>query len=641
MQMFFLCKDSNYASMVGCSNLKLYDHQLLPAKYLLKQKLNNGTRHSKKIMLYFEMGSGKSATLAESIALLSSHLRLALIVVPPAVVSSMINELKSCPMTQLKTETPMKAIFKIQDTLVYLISYASITKDHFKIWKKKNKIGQNCLVCFDESQAFLRKSNAKIDSAIEEAHYLTQECEFVILMTGTPMHTRVSDLYSQLHLISAPKMHNLDEADARRWALSVSSKADANKYFSKFKNPEASKIFFYKNAENAAAFPKIHEYEIWVKTTKEMDVLWSVVSAVESDWNKHQKKLSDKDYKFVQQIRDFLIKTKGQKKATSKEHKEISSNMTFERKSTKITKSHLKPSPKLVKMVEFIKKRRDLLPAIVLTESRKPLYGGGEKVAEMLQREASTQKVNAATSGSRKVYTCKFCGQPKKGHICPKATKAIKGGDLQPLRVMTMFGGQDHADVFEAYKNGKVDVIVCTIVEGYNLNCKLAGTMKYAPHCRPVRSVHFSHPPESFGQKLQFQARGRRLWSHEKLPLKERIIRVFTWVSGPTPVVYTNKQPTDNVSLKGFEETVSYDSHILHKTKSEYKRIQIVEGAIENVLGGVNYLKLPPAPTSTPIKKVRFSLNDDDDVDSDDEDEEEYVDSDDEDSDDDSDDGDY
>ena len=166
--------------------------------------------------------------------------------------------------------------------------------------------------------------------------------------------------------------------------------------------------------------------------------------------------------------------------------------------------------------------------------------------------------------------------------------------------------------------------------------------MKYAPHCRPVRSVHFSHPPESFGQKLQFQARGRRLWSHEKLPLKERIIRVFTWVSGPTPVVYTNKQPTDNVSLKGFEETVSYDSHILHKTKSEYKRIQIVEGAIENVLGGVNYLKLPPAPTSTPIKKVRFSLNDDDDVDSDDdEDEEEYVDSDDEDSDDDSDDGDY
>ena len=95
--MFFLCKDSNYASMVGCSNLKLYDHQLLPAKYLLQQKLNNGTRHSKKIMLYFEMGSGKSATLAESIALLSSHLRLALIVVPPAVVSSMINELKSCP----------------------------------------------------------------------------------------------------------------------------------------------------------------------------------------------------------------------------------------------------------------------------------------------------------------------------------------------------------------------------------------------------------------------------------------------------------------------------------------------------------------------------------------------------------------
>ena len=179
-----------------------FNYQCIGADFLLFRK---------KAMLGFEQGCGKSITSILACEM-SKDIKKVLVVVP--------NSLKFNYQNEIKKFTKHKKVHifgykkndcEIKDAKYIIVNYnffrnkPSVFKNSFE--KKFKKAFPNFdTIILDESQ------NIKNEKANQTKNLLytikTIDFPFIFLLTGTPMPSRVTELYTQLHLLSPYQIKN-------------------------------------------------------------------------------------------------------------------------------------------------------------------------------------------------------------------------------------------------------------------------------------------------------------------------------------------------------------------------------------------------------------------------------------------------
>jgi len=179
-----------------------FNYQCIGADFLLFRK---------KAMLGFEQGCGKSITSILACEM-SKDIKKVLVVVP--------NSLKFNYRNEIQKFTKHKKVFiygyrfndcEIKDAKYIIVNYnffrdrPAVFKSSFERKFKKAFPNFNTII-LDESQ------NIKNDSANQTKNLLYTikqvDFPFIFLLTGTPMPSRVGELYTQLHLLSPYQIKN-------------------------------------------------------------------------------------------------------------------------------------------------------------------------------------------------------------------------------------------------------------------------------------------------------------------------------------------------------------------------------------------------------------------------------------------------
>lgn len=179
-----------------------FNYQCIGADFLLFRK---------KAMLGFEQGCGKSITSILACEM-SKDIKKVLVVVP--------NSLKFNYQNEIKKFTKHKKVYivgykkndcEIEDAKYIIVNYnffrnkPSVFKNSFE--KKFKKAFPNFdAIILDESQ------NIKNEKANQTKNLLytikSIDFAFIFLLTGTPMPSRITELYTQLHLLSPYQIKN-------------------------------------------------------------------------------------------------------------------------------------------------------------------------------------------------------------------------------------------------------------------------------------------------------------------------------------------------------------------------------------------------------------------------------------------------
>lgn len=352
----------------ACLAPKLFAHQKEPARYLYRNR-NTPNSAYRRIMLYMQMGCGKSAALAECIMTIQCN---SIIAVPPAVVSNMQNELRVCGFESTGGErgikdilVPSEAIGTSNEFEVFLITHNAI-KDLFE--SKHRMFEGEYLIAYDESQ-FLR--NVSTFHRTNDAVEATNDAKYVILMTGTPMHTQVSDLYPQLYAMDAVDGH-LNKPDAHHFQAQLTTMSAALRYFTRLRR-KGTMIFFHRNSSrcsNFAKFVTVPDHRIEPSERMQMLV----------DYMKAKKTGPVPD--FVQNFVNVYTKKKERKnkRLSDTDIWYMSSNVDFNSKTLAP-----RPCPKTLRMCEYIATQSHL-PVMILCPRRQLIFGGVDMVARCLEK---------------------------------------------------------------------------------------------------------------------------------------------------------------------------------------------------------------------------------------------------------------
>ena len=361
-----------------CLAPKLFAHQLRPAVYLERRMLNFGrTAADRKIMLYMEMGSGKSAAMAECLMRLPCT---SFVVVPAAVALNMQGELLACGLTQLKGRPrSMRAHFETErGQTVYLLTHDSLPR----VAEEQPRLFHDPFaLVYDESQ-FLR--NVGSFSRTVVAVELADRADFLILMTGTPMHTRVADLFPQLFAMGAvyPSMmryrgdEDVELTSTCAQDFQTIVLRDPVAFFRKLKR-QSHQIFYHKNYTVQDLFARFVDVPThMVPATVNMQLLYDSPSN------------SAKAMAMLKRVR--ANKNKSNKQLSGGEILFMSSNIDFS------DSFSLRAAPKSLRMCEFILSLpASKLPVIVLSEKVKDNLGGVERITQTFDsvvRQSAKQK---------------------------------------------------------------------------------------------------------------------------------------------------------------------------------------------------------------------------------------------------------
>lgn len=351
-----------------CLAPKLFAHQLRPAVYLEKRMNSFGrTAADRKIMLYMEMGSGKSAAMAECLMRLPCT---SFVVVPAAVALNMQGELLACGLTQLRGRPrSMRAHFQTEaGQTVFLLTHDSLPR----VAEEQPRLFEDPFaLVYDESQ-FLRNVGSFSRTVI--AVDLADRADFLILMTGTPMHTRVADLFPQLFAMGAVYPSMLRYRGDEDVELTSTCAQDFQNvvlrdpvtFFRKLKR-QSHQIFYHKNYTVQNLFARFVDVPThMIPATENMQLLYD------------SPERSAKAMTLLKRVR--ANKNKSNKQLSGGEILFMSSNIDFS------DSFSLRAAPKTLRMCEFILSLPAAsLPVIVLSEKVKDNLGGVERILQTFE----------------------------------------------------------------------------------------------------------------------------------------------------------------------------------------------------------------------------------------------------------------
>jgi SNF2 family DNA or RNA helicase len=468
--------------------MKLKKHQEFVVKYMKK-------KDPRGIILFHGLGSGKTIS---SIAISELYNKKVLVISPASMRTQWNNELKKMNVNLKKYQ---------------IISYEGFFN---KIKYTSNKSLNNYIVIVDEAHR-IRSPSGKISILIVK---LLQTAFKVILLTGTPM---VNGPYDMSSLLNAVKGENI---------LPILEN-EFNERFYIFKNQKIPSI---KNRCVIFSYIQCSNDGLKYKNN-----LCKYHNYLKYDYNNNP----DKDYEKIQEDRIL--------KATEKSRGEtLIPNVSEYEKYVKNMVSFYKP----VEIIEDFPIVNTKIAKVKMSDDQYKYYKKYSKKAQKqfnnIKSQTNIKTLNSFLNITRQISntwkgeidTPKLQGIVKIIEQYPKPaivySNWLKNG-IFPLSEMlskkkiihSVFIGnmndKQKKNVVDNYNNGKIDALLLSSSGGEGLDLK------------NTRQIHIMEPHWNNAKIKQVIGRGIRYKSHISLPINERNVTVFYWISIPL----NNKLGTD------------------------------------------------------------------------------------------------
>ena len=496
--------------------IKLKPHQTQVVKYM-KESNNRG------IILYHGLGSGKTIT---SIAISKLYSNNVLIIVPASMRTQWIPELE-------RMEVDIKKYQVISyEKLLSMVELKTITSF------------EDMVVIVDEAHR-IRSSTGKISTTIVKQ---LQTAEKVILLTGTPMVNNPVDMSPLINAIQGSDILPTNEKLFKeKFYVPKSSKLG--------KIGEKCKLYSIVTCDNKGSIykEKLCKYH-YVKNAKRIKVKLvpqDLNGLIMKDW----KKIQDKRINETRAIAKLSI-LKPNVLEYSKFVKNLISyykpkkNHDFPETTIKRIKVGMSPEQnKLYKKAEKGVNREDLnllKKGIEITRKSAAMNA----FLNVTRQISNTWEGNEDTPKLKKILEM-IKKNPKPALVYSNWI----GNGIKPLGSMLLkqnisyleFTGsltesKKKREVLD-YNSNKIDVLLLSSSGGEGLDLK------------NTRQIHIMEPHWNDAKISQVIGRGIRYKSHETLPIKDRNVSVFHWISTP---LNTKDIGTDeylyNISEKKLEE---------------------------------------------------------------------------------------
>ena len=457
---------------------------------------------SRGIILFHGLGSGKTIT---SIAISKLYDKKVLIIVPASMRTQWIPELK-------KMEVNMK-------------NYQVISYEGFLSLVESGKIEslENQVILVDEAHR-IRSASGKISTTIVK---LLQTADKVILLTGTPMVNSPIDMSPLINAIEGQNILPTTE------------------------EPFKEKFYLLQS-----------------KSAPRLDMRCKLYSSVTCSNRGIKYKDNLCEYHYVKSAR------RSKKKITSDDLNGLSMKEWKKKQDIRINKARaivnlgiLKPNTseysKFVnQMVSYYRPEKNIqdFPDTTVKKIKVPMSVEQDKIYKKAQRGVNKDDLNLLKSGievTRKTSAMNaFLNATRQisntwdgNEDTPKLKKVLDyivknpkpalvysnwiGNGIRPLSSMLQkkninylefIGGMSDVKkkkVVSDYNQGKIDVLLLSSSGGEGLNLK------------NTRQIHIMEPHWNEAKISQVIGRGVRYKSHENLPLAERHVSVFHWISTP------------------------------------------------------------------------------------------------------------
>ena len=483
----------------------LMPHQLGPARFLSQ----NPRGH---VLMYMEMGSGKSAALGACIRARNLD---AVIVVPAIVVSGMCLELEAWLGFRREGGAPPRSVKHVlrlpsaSSRRAYVVTHTSFPAFMETPLGRQLMARGDFLLAYDESQGLRNVGHFHKTRAL---HDFAQTARNVALMTGTPMYKDVRDAYAQLFILGAlgapydelsSEILSEFEADVNR---------DPHAFFRRVQRQLARSnvgVFYHKNdpAAFATFVDVVHAHRPTAAMVRRYAQLCDATTAPGEVWT--AAALADCDLE------------------TLRRHCRAAGESARGGKAALVARLDGKgPKPKQQP------ERGKASTHDQYTDMKKTSNMSGGRAARKL--EAMCDYISALPASQTPVLVMAPYGHidAKYGGVDLVARRLRDDGRKRVRSLCGTKSAEERARIVAEFMAGAVDVIVTNLSEGYSLSCRLPGTAAaYSRGGRPLRQVHTASPNGPPGERDQLKARGNRLHSHDCLPKSQRVIEVHHWVT--------------------------------------------------------------------------------------------------------------